>query len=138
MRGVPAKSGNKVAMAKKRADNIRRIDVELNLNDPVDAAIWAVLEPMVALRRGGQGARSLMAAGLGGNPPNPGPSPRKEGKGEDPRPRPLPQRRGEEEEVRQMALTEGGEVVEVDDGKDALARATNNFLDAFKQQGTTQ
>jgi len=46
-------------------ENIRRIPFVLNLDDPVDAAIWEALAPMLARRRASQFIRGAVAHALG-------------------------------------------------------------------------
>ena len=45
--------------------NTRRIPFVLNLDDPVDAAIWEALEPMLDRRRASQFIRGAVAHALG-------------------------------------------------------------------------
>ncbi len=45
--------------------NTRRIPFVLNLDDPVDAAIWEALEPLLTRRRASQFIRGAVAHALG-------------------------------------------------------------------------
>ncbi len=47
------------------ANNTRRIPFILNLDDPVDAAIWEALEPMLTRHRASQFIRGAVAHALG-------------------------------------------------------------------------
>src|SRR6266568_3153168 len=47
------------------ANNLRRVPFVLNLDDPVDAAIWEVLEPLLTRRRASAYIRGVVAKELG-------------------------------------------------------------------------
>ncbi len=102
--------------------NTRRVALTLNLDDPVDSAIWEALAPLMSRYRASQFIRGALAQALGIN-------------GADlpvvePRPAlPAPRAKRSAQTVPQLPAgdREGGD-------KDALARATSNFLNAFGNQ----
>jgi hypothetical protein len=108
---------------------LRRIPFVLNLEDPVDAAIWQALEPLLARRRASQFIRGAVAHALGVgslltpvalSAPPPGPTQRALPAGDVPQTKRLTRKAM----IQDDPIDEGS-----DDG--ALDEATGNFLDMF-------
>lgn len=115
------------ARPRKRSEiaksNIRRVPFILNLDDPMDAAIWETLEPLLARRRASQFIRGAIAQALGrsgGSPPV------------EPRVAPaLPVPRGKRSAQTVPRLPAGESRGASGSDPDALEQATDNFLSAF-------
>ncbi len=107
--------------------NTRRIPFVLNLDDPVDAAIWEALEPMLTRRRASQFIRGAVAhaLGMGGllSPVVASPN------GHEPKALPA----GPVPRAKRPTPTTTLEVEPLDGQVDeeALDQATGNFLNAF-------
>jgi len=109
--------------------NVRRIPFVLNLDDPVDRAIWEALEPLLARHRASQFIRGAVAhaLGVGGfllpvvTPASPGETPL-------PALSPGPVHRAKRPTAKMTLKNES-----IDDGDDASAfdEAKSNFLDMF-------
>jgi hypothetical protein len=108
----------------------RRIPFVLNLDDPVDCAIWDALQPLLARRRASQFIRAAVAHALGVGglltpvalpAPLPGPTQRALPAGDVPRAK-RPTRKATVQDER------------FEDGNDdeALDQATDNFLNLFR------
>jgi hypothetical protein len=118
-------------------DNIRRIPFVLNLEDPVDAAIWEALEPMLERRRASQFIRGAVAHALGVGgllaPIAPSVLPAGEARlglpsGEIPRAK-RPTRRAT---VEREPITSGGpEAIHSNGDESAVDEAVGNFLNMF-------
>jgi hypothetical protein len=108
--------------------NIRRIPFTLNLDDPVDSAIWEALEPLLGRHRASQFIRGAIAQALGMGGAGPG-LPVVEPRPALPAPR--PKRAAQTMPQLPAGDQEGGD-------NDALARATNNFLNAFGQEPVSE
>lgn len=108
--------------------NMRRIPFVLNLDDPVDAAIWDVLKPMLDRRRASQFIRGAVAQMLGidgFSPSVPALSLPKESTLAL-SPGPLPKaKRPTQAKVAKRDQTE------IDGGQTATAEAMGNFLTTF-------
>jgi hypothetical protein len=122
-------------MGRKKAhrNDTRRIPFVLNLADPVDAAIWEVLEPMLDLHRASAYIRAVLAekiVGLQAGLPLPNLSSNGNGHG-------LPIGKNQIEAPRAKrpaalpATIEPRDDESSDGGLDALDAATDAFLDAF-------
>ncbi len=102
--------------------NIRRVPLTLNLDDPVDSAIWEALEPLTGRHRASQFIRGALALALGINGAS---LPAVEA-----RPAlPAPRAKRSAQTLPQLPAGDRG-----DGDKDALARATSNFLNAFGRE----
>jgi hypothetical protein len=105
--------------------------VALNLDDPVDSAIWEVLEPLIGRYRASQFIRGALAQALGLSGADLGlPVPAVEPHPALPAPR---AKRAAQTLPQTMPQLSAGEREGGDN--DALARATDNFLNAFGQEG---
>lgn len=107
-------------------NNTRRIPFVLNLDDPLDAAIWQVLEPMLVRHRASGFIRTAVAQTLGiGTTPVFAPS--------SP---PLSLSASASElsvakRPKRATSTENRPSTSIEDDPDSLDAAANNFLDAF-------
>ena len=106
-------------------NNTRRIPFVLNLDDPMDAAIWQALEPMLLRHRASAFVRAAVAQTLGiGAVPVFTPSP------------PLSLSVGTSEmsvakRSKRVTSTENRSSTSIEDDADSLDAAANNFLNAF-------
>ena len=107
-------------------NNTRRIPFVLNLDDPLDAAIWHVIEPMLVRHRASAFIRTAVAQTLGiGTAPVLVPS--------SP---PLSLSAGASELLvtkhpKRATSTENKPSTSIEDEADSLDTAANNFLNAF-------
>ena len=102
--------------------NIRRVPFILNIDDPMDAAIWEALEPLLTRRRASAFIRNAIAQMLGIASPT------------VPLERPVllpapatPTKR----RVQEVPRLPAGSAFEPEEDNDDLARATGNFLNMF-------
>jgi hypothetical protein len=103
--------------------NIRRIPFILNLDDPIDAAIWEVLEPLLTRRRASQFIRGAIAQALGmggGSPPL---------ELRTPPALSVPRAKRAAQTMPQLPAGDGKSAS--GDDPDALEQAADNFLNAF-------
>jgi hypothetical protein len=108
----------------------RRIPFVLNLDDPVDYAIWEALEPLLARRRASQFIRGVVAQALGLSGAIPVPSlSAPNGNGHSPV-KALPS--GEVPRAKRPTRKVTVETEPFEDGdSEALDQATDNFLNMF-------
>jgi len=109
--------------------NTRRIPFVLNLDDPVDAALWEALEPLLTRHRASQFIRGAVAHALGVGgllPPVVAPTLAEE------KPRPA-LGAGREYQAKRPTLLASleSELQDGADDADALGEATSNFLNMF-------
>lgn len=115
--------------------NTKRIPFVLNLDDPVDEAIWEIIEPLLARRRASQFIRAAVAQSLGltGAIPVPSLSPSmgSNGNGHAPAQRALPS--GETPRAKRPTRKATIQDEPLDDGgtENGLDEATDNFLSMF-------
>jgi hypothetical protein len=102
--------------------NIRRVPFILNLDDPEDAAIWEVLEPLLIRHRASQFIRGAIAQALGMSGSKPFIEPRAAPA------LPASHTKRSAQTLPQLPAGEGRD-------NEALEQATSNFLNTFGGKG---